>query len=212
MKFTIKANWPLVIAILYLVGFLIFTIHLRNETVRELMGDVSTLETQVSQYRTTLKDYNQAIITVSGELAEAQKLPTLVIVTKVVEKEVIVEKVVYPQRFTDAEMAKEWVLSHEMPITLVADSSGRVDFSNPKSSSIYDCDDYADDYEAMALSENITLWQAPVTNGKIWGVKVSPLGRDNHVGLWTKIGNTYYYVEPQPLKDTWRFVRIMEAD
>jgi len=128
-----------------------------------------------------------------------------------VETEVVreVEKAVYPYRFADAIAAKAWVLSHRLPVTIIADMPNNL-IDNIHDSR-YDCDDYADDYEALALSENVSLWQAPVTNGCIWGIQVSKkLG--NHVGMWTKIDNIYYYIEPQPIDDKWRFIKIMEAD
>ena len=131
------------------------------------------------------------------------------IVEKVVEVSVEVKSPVYPQRFTDKVVAEEWVLSHTLPVVIIADRANNL--VNPAFDPRYDCDDYADDYETLALSESISLWQAPVTNGRIWGVKVSNT-TGNHVGLWTKIDGVFYYVEPQPIADQWRFVKIMEAD
>lgn len=120
-------------------------------------------------------------------------------------------EVLYPERFASAEIARKWVLSHKLPVVLIADEQGVISsqsVNNPK----YDCDDYADDFEKLALAAGISLWQAPVTNGTIWGVQVTENIRGNHVGLWTKIDGVYYYIEPGPAKDEWRFIKIMSAD
>jgi len=141
------------------------------------------------------------------------EVPVEVDVVQEREIEVVreVERAVYPRRFPDVDSAKGWTLSHALPVVLIADSSGVVRLDKSGHDPRYDCDDYADDYEMLALSDNISLWQAPVTNGRIWGVRVSNT-TGNHVGMWTKIDNTYYYIEPQPVEDKWRFVKIMEAD
>lgn len=120
-----------------------------------------------------------------------------------------VEKTIYPQRFDDVDTAKEWILSHTLPIVIFGDRPNNL--INNAHDPRYDCDDYADDYESLALSDNISLWQCPVTNGYIWGVKVSK-ETGNHVGLWTKINDTYYYIEPQPINDELRFIKVMDAD
>lgn len=121
-------------------------------------------------------------------------------------------RTVYPGRFTTVEAAEEWIFSHRLPVVLITDEEGTILLDRVVSDSRYDCDDYADDYEKMALSENISLWQAPVTNGKIWGVQVTENTEGNHVGLWTKIDGVYYYIEPGPTSDEWRLVKIMAAD
>jgi hypothetical protein len=137
------------------------------------------------------------------------EIPVEIEVIKEIQVVQEVEKTVCPQRFTDVDAAKEWVLSHKLPVVIIADRPNNL--VSPKHDPRYDCDDYADDYEALALSENISLWQAPVTNVCIWGVRVAE-GSGNHVGMWTKIGNAYYYIEPQPIDDKWRFIKIMDAD
>ncbi len=129
-------------------------------------------------------------------------------ITRDIEVIRYVEKPVYPQRFNDPDIARDWVLSHTLPVVIIADGwSDLTNIADPR----YDCDDYADDYESLALSAGISLWQAPVTDGQIWGVKVSNV-TGNHVGLWTKINGTFYYVEPQPVDSEWRFVELMRAD
>lgn len=123
-----------------------------------------------------------------------------------------VEKFVPLRRFESVDEARGWITSHQLPVTYIASSGGEVNFNEPSYTPDYDCDDYADDYEQMALEDGILLWQCPVKAGRVWGVKVSPLG-GNHIGLFTKIDNAFYYIEPQPLvDDKWKFVKILEAD
>jgi len=87
-----------------------------------------------------------------------------------------------------------------------------MDLVNPKPNSRCDCDDYSEDYQTLALEAGLILTECPVTNGEIWGVKVTD-NMGNHVGCWTKINGTYYYVESSPSGDNqWQLLKIRDAD
>lgn len=166
----------------------------------EAIKQVWSLEGELAYYKPSYESVSSAY---NDLLKEEQKLRN-----RIMELEPLTIK---PQGFPDVETARDWVLSHKLPIVLIAGEDGKVSFTDYSWNPIYDCDDYADDYEAMALSENILLWQCPVSNGEVWGVKVSET-TENHIGLWTKINGIYYYIEPQSYEDEWRFVEIISAD
>lgn len=72
----------------------------------------------------------------------------------------------------------------------------------------FDCDDYAERTFERALKDGYIVWPAPVYKGKLYGERVYP-SNERHVGVWTWIGNEFYYGEPQTgevikLENTWR--------
>lgn len=161
----------------------------------------------------------EVLVTVYEEVVRYVDVPRLIIkevpvVTEVVkEVEVVreVEKPVYPQEFENEIQMQSWVFNHEMPVVLIAGEDGRIDFKNIQHDPRYDCDDYATDFEDIALADSYKLTACPVTNGEIWGIKVSD-NKGDHVGAWTKVNGVYYYVEPMPVSDEWKIVKIMAAD
>ena len=118
-----------------------------------------------------------------------------------------------PRFFESVEEAEDWIDNpqNQLPIVFICDENGVVDFNNYKTNPLYDCDDYAEDYERLALKAGYIITQAPVSNGRIWGVKVTD-NEGNHVGNWTKIKNTYYYIESSPSTSRWKLVKVMDAD
>ena len=119
-----------------------------------------------------------------------------------------------PRFFESVEEAEDWIDNpqNQLPIVFIADENGVIDFNNYKTDPLYDCDDYAEDYERLALKAGYIITQVPVSNGKIWGIKVTDNVVANHVGNWTKIKNTYYYIESSPSTSRWKLVKVMDAD
>lgn len=119
-----------------------------------------------------------------------------------------------PRYFESVEEAEQWISNpqNQLPITFIADEDGVVDFSNYKGNPLYDCDDYAEDYELLALKAGFIITEVPVLNGRIWGITVTDNDAGYHVGNWTKIKNTYYYIESSPSTSRWKLVKVMDAD
>ena len=140
-----------------------------------------------------------------------KEVPVITEIVKEVEVVREVEKPVYPREFESKEQMESWIFNNEMPIVLIAGEDGKINLIDIAHDPRYDCDDYATDFENMALADGCKLTACPVTNGEIWGVKVSDK-KGNHVGAWTKINGVYYYVEPMPESDEWKIVKIMAAD
>ncbi len=117
-----------------------------------------------------------------------------------------------PTRFADEVQAQDWLDSHKLPFKIIADTDGIVRFNGYQGNQKYDCDDYAQDLQQAALDDGFLLTEVPVVDGKIFGVKVTG-ARGNHVGLWTKINGTYYYVEAvSAYPGSYRLVKVMDAD
>ncbi len=107
--------------------------------------------------------------------------------------------------FETETILREWVASHELSIVMIGGGSLQNYNADPR----YDCDEYAEDLRRLAEKDGYILTPVPVFSGSIWSVRVSDAPMF-HVGCWTMVGNTYYYVEPFPLKSS--VVRIMDAD
>ncbi len=134
----------------------------------------------------------------------------------IAQAETFVVKTVFyaitPTRFADEAQAQGWLDSHSLPFKIIADAEGVINFSRYPGTERYDCDDYAQDLQQAALDDGFLLTEVPVVDGKIFGVKVTG-ARGNHVGLWTKINGTYYYVEAvSAYPGSYRLVKVMDAD
>jgi len=140
-----------------------------------------------------------------------KEVPVITEIVKEIEVVREVEKPVYPQEFESKEQMESWVFSNEMPVVLIAGEDGNINLIDITHDPRYDCDDYATDFENMALADGYKLTACPVTNGEIWGIKVSDK-KGNHVGAWAKINGVYYYVEPMSESIEWKIVKIMAAD
>jgi len=128
-----------------------------------------------------------------------------------VEKETVKEVMAQPRHFVSVGEAEGWIAKHQLPLVLIADSSGTINLNNPRSTPAYDCDDYAEEYVKMALEDGYIMYEVPVANGRIWGVKVST-APGNHVGNMVKINGVYYYIESSPGPAQYRLTRILSAD
>jgi len=171
----------------------------------------------VAQYETageTINFWHQEYQGAEDRCTELRANPVIkevpVEIIKEVEKIVEVEKLVYqmPRFFESAEEAQAWVDENHLPIKFI----GKMDLENYKPDSRYDCDDYSEDYQTLALESGLILTECPVTDGRIWGVRVTDI-MEYHVGCWTKIAGTYYYIESSPGgENQWRLVKIRDAD
>lgn len=131
-----------------------------------------------------------------------------------VKKEVLADKFIPQKEFESVIQCQEWLnnVEHELPVVMYADNSGVIRFNvESKSDARYDCDDYATDLENLALRDGWKLYPVPVINGSVWGINVTSIS-GYHVGNWTKIQGSYYYIEASPCSNRWQVVRIASAD
>jgi len=172
------------------------------ETQAELTAMTAQSE---MQYQQTLEYYDRLIET-QAELDELQNKPPEIIpievpveIIKEVPVIVEVEKKSSPKfrEFEDLTELKGWLEENALPIVLIAGKDGKVDFRNSKSTSQYDCDDYAEDLQRKALEQGFLMSQHLILKGKIFGVKVTKI-TEPHMGNLTIIGNDIYYIESIP--------------
>jgi len=112
------------------------------------------------------------------------------------------------REFKDLAELTEWLEENRLPIRIIAGEDGTIDLVNPKSTSQYDCDDYAEDLQKRALEQGFLMSQQLIINGKIYGRKVSEY-TEPHMGNLTVIGNDIYYIESMPPH---KVVRITSRD
>ncbi len=101
------------------------------------------------------------------------------------------------REFEDLAELTEWLEKNSLPIRLIAGEDGRIDLLNYKSTSQYDCDDYAEALQRKALEQGFLMSQQLVLNGQVYGVKVSKY-TGPHMGNLAVIGNNIYYIESIP--------------
>ena len=112
------------------------------------------------------------------------------------------------REFEDLAELTEWLEKNSLPIVLIAGKDGRIDLINPRSTSQYDCDDYAEALQRKALEQGFLMSQQLLIKGQIYGVKVSEY-TEPHMGNLTVIGNDIYYIESMPPHNV---VRITSRD
>ena len=112
------------------------------------------------------------------------------------------------REFKDLAELTEWLKNNSLPIRLIAGEDGRIDLVNPRSTSQYDCDDYAEALQRKALEQGLLMSQQLVLNGQVYGVNVSEYA-EPHMGNLTVIGNNIYYIESIPPHSV---VRITSRD
>ncbi len=159
--------------------------------------------------------YEPKVLTFTEYVTQIKEVPIEVIkgVPIVVTKDVIVEKPIQSKEFASFEEAQTWVNVNKLPIVLIADNSGNINLINSKPDSRYDCDDYARDFQNLALKMGWQITQIPINaNGQIWGVQVMSPSPIPHVANWTRIGNSYYYIESSPSTNSWKLIWVGDAD
>ena len=112
------------------------------------------------------------------------------------------------REFKDLAELTEWLKNNGLPIRIIADEDGNIDLLHRKSTSQYDCDDYAEALQRKALEQGFLMSQQLVLNGQVYGRKVSEY-TEPHMGNLTVIGNTIYYIESVPPHN---IVRITSRD
>ncbi len=112
--------------------------------------------------------------------------------------------------FQSVEDAQSWLDAHPVPVKLYA-IDNEIVFNNNPDDPRWDCDDMANWLVDEAEKDGYRLMEAPVsTYGYIFGdIYVGPVSKwpDKHVGVWTRIGNAYWYIEPQTRNMTY-LVRV----
>jgi hypothetical protein len=122
------------------------------------------------------------------------------------------EEATSPRPFNSVQEAQEWLDSHHLPCVLIAGQNGSINLFNPGWDPRYDCDDYARDYQQLALESGYIINLCPVANGQVWGIKVCNFVQ-SHIGCWVQIDDVYYYVECVPgYANSFKLTRIISAD
>ena len=180
-------------------------------------AELTPATTQVEMQHQQAPEYHDRLIETQAELDELRTKPPEIITIEVpveIIKEVPVIVEVdknVPRKFREFEDLAEltgWLEKNGLPIVLIANKDGRTDLLNPKSTSQYDCDDYAEALQRKALGQGFLMSQQLISNGKIYGVKISK-HTEPHMGNLTVIGNDIYYIESMPPHSV---VRITSRD
>jgi len=117
-----------------------------------------------------------------------------------------------PRLFNSIQEAQAWLDNHHLPFVLIANQTGAINFSQPQADTRYDCDDYARDYQQLALKSGYIINLCPVIYGRVWGIAVSDV-MEAHIGCWVQIDDIYYYIESVPgLDNSYQLTRITSAD
>ena len=114
-----------------------------------------------------------------------QSPPEVIEVEVIKEVEVIREVSLKTRHFETVAEFEKWVDENHALLT-----SGSTSFNSHDPSN--DCEDQADRWQLKALEEyGYLVSVCPVYNGMVFDTYVG--GGKYHVGLWTSIGNGYYY-------------------
>ena len=71
----------------------------------------------------------------------------------------------------------------------------------------YDCGDYSEDWQAMALRDGYIISEQLIEGGYLLGKKVTSI-TERHAGCLVKIKESYYYFESTPTKESWKLVYV----
>ena len=140
------------------------------------------------------------IITIEVPAETIREVPVIVETEKEVSRKF--------REFEDLAELIGWLENNSLPIQIIVGEDGRVNLVNAKSTSQYDCDDYAEALQRKALEQGFLMSQQLILNGQIYGVKVSEY-TEPHMGNLTTIGNNIYYIESIPPHSV---VRITSRD
>lgn len=172
-------------------------------------AEVTAATTQAEMQHQQVLEYHDRSIETQTKLDELQTNPRQIITIKVPVITEMEKKL--PQKFIEfkdlAELT-EWLEKNSLPIQIIADEDGRIDLVNPKSTSQYDCDDYAEALQIKALEQGYLMSQQLVLNGQVYGHRVSEY-TEPHMGNLTTIGSNIYYIESIPPH---KVVRITTRD
>ena len=134
-------------------------------------------------------EVNIVYVQLPGEVIEVERVvyePVTKYVPVYVPKEVEVIKEVPIEAgyFETVEEFEKWVENNHGLINV-----GQVLFKFPDN--MNDCEDQADRWQQRALEDGYLVSVCPVNNGYVFKTRVG--SQKYHVGLWTSIGNNYYY-------------------
>jgi len=90
------------------------------------------------------------------------------------------------RRFDSVEELEGWIESNHGLINTIHIEFNKHDDWN-------DCEDQADRWQKRALDDGYIVSACPVYNGMVFGQKIFETEYPYHVGLWTSVGNDYYY-------------------
>ena len=172
-------------------------------------AEVTAATTQAEMQHQQVLEYHDRSIETQTKLNELQTNPREIITIQVPVITEMEKKL--PQKFIEfkdlAELT-EWLEKNSLPIQITAGEDGRIDLVNSKSTSQYDCDDYAEALQIKALEQGFLMSQQLVLNGRVYGRRVSEYTKP-HMGNLTMIGNNIYYIESIPPH---KVVRITARD
>jgi hypothetical protein len=119
-------------------------------------------------------------------------------VIREVERIIYEERIVHPSlvEFPSRQVLDEWCRTN-IAVLLIPDADGIIRLNGRKSSSLNDCDDYADRLQRLAADDGYLMSVTLVLNGQITGFKVSNVA-ELHMGNLAMVGDDIYYIEPQP--------------
>jgi len=118
-----------------------------------------------------------------------QEVPVIKEVIREVPVEVIKEVPIEARYFTTVSELEEWIENNHGLINMI-----HIEFN--KHDDYNDCEDQADRWQRRALDDGYIVSVCPVFNGRVFNTKLFETDYPYHVGLWTSIGNYYYYWEP----------------
>ena len=172
-----------------------------RDTLAGAVDYLTTTQAQLEKSRYQLSQVQEQLATAQGQLT-----------TAINDANAGKDEAKPPRPFDSVPEAQAWLDNHHLPFVLIADQNGTINFSQPQADSRYDCDDYARDYQQLALKSGYIINLCPVIYGRVWGIKVSGL-LEAHIACWVQIGNIYYYIESVPdLDNSYQLTRITSAD
>ncbi len=131
-------------------------------------------------------------------------------ITIFVDREVIKEVVKIPREFVSVEEAQGWLDKNNLPMVIIANANSEFIFNKP--SNVYNCNDYSKALQVRALKDGYLVTYLPVINGYVAGIKVTNI-TEAHIGLLTRIGDNYYYIEATPgYTDSFKLILFAQAD
>jgi len=203
-----KKNKNNIVAAL-LIASLAIGFYFSAWAIQEIKAAEVTAATTQAEMQHQVLECHERLIEPQAKLDELQAKPSEIITIEVPTIAEMEKKV--PQKFRefkDLTELTEWLKNNSLPIRIIVSEDGRIDLVNPKSTSQYDCDDYAEDLQIKALEQGFLMSQQLLMNGQIYGIKVSEY-TEPHMGNLTVIGNNIYYIESMPPHNV---VRITSRD